>query len=379
MKQLKIEKLAYGGEGLGIQEGKVCFVEGALPGEEVQIEFTQNKSNFSRGRLVQVEKPSPHRVDPPCPYIVDCGGCQYQHVDYAEELKWKEIQVREYLARYLKIDEALVKPIQSVSKDYHYRNSITVQKAGDGVGFYAKDNKTLIPVANCLLAEERLEPIFKQPLEGVHAKVTYRISAEGEIVSDQQDKIFPVRVGDSLLYTHSKSFFQNNLAITAKIGEQLATWVQRLQPSEFMDLYAGVGTFTVLGAKGVKRAICVEESSFSLKALETNLQMTGLPYEILRGKVESVFPPYFFKSPVFERPFFFLDPPRIGMTERFSGFLAKEKSIDAMVYLSCHLGTLTRDLGIILKNGNYKITEVIPFDMFPRTKHIEIAVLCQRA
>lgn len=374
MTQLKIEKLAYGGEGIAFQEGKICFVEGGLPGEDVEAVFTQNKSNFARARVTQILKPSPQRTVPPCIYVKDCGGCQYQHVAYAEELRWKEIQAREYLARHLKIAESLVKPIQGGGEGYHYRNSITVQKCGSGVGFYGEDNETVIPVENCLLANERLVPIFKEAITAKSAKVTYRLSAEGEIVSDLQDKIFPVKAGEKLLYTHSKSFFQNNLPVTAQIGVQLAQWVKKIAPSEFMDLYAGVGTFTALAANGVKKAVCVEENPQSLKALEMNLEVSGVPHEILKGKVETVFRPYY-ELYEFEHPFFFLDPPRMGMSERFSEFLSKQKGIPAIAYLSCHLGTLARDLGTILKGGLFKITEVVPFDMFPRTKHIEILVL----
>ena len=199
MTQLKIEKLAYGGDGMAVQEGKVCFVEGALPGEDVEVRFTQNKANFARARITQILNPSAHRVEPPCPYVEKCGGCQYQHVDYAEELRWKEIQVREYLARHLKISESLVKPIQGAGEAFHYRNSITVQKCGSGVGFYGEDNETVIPVEDCLLADKTLAPIFKQAILVKSAKVTYRLSAEGEIVSDLSDKIYPIKVGERLI------------------------------------------------------------------------------------------------------------------------------------------------------------------------------------
>lgn len=375
--QIKIEKLAYGGEGIGFLEGRVCFVPGVLPGETAEIKILQEKKNFFRAEALRLLETSPARVEPPCPYVESCGGCQYQHADYQEELKWKGIQVREYLARNLKISEALVKPIVGCANPYHYRNSVTVHRAGEHAGFYSEDNRTVTPIEKCLLAEERLAPAFTQPWPNVEEKITYRLSAEGEMISDGLDKIFPIKVGEHLIYTAPKSFFQNNLEITARIGETVAGWVQKVKPDTFVDLYSGVGTFSVLSASGVKKIVCVEESRHSRPALKMNLEHLGIRHEILEGSVERVLSNYYRKN-VPDNAFVFVDPPRIGMMPKASTFLSFQKSIGALAYLSCHLGTLTRDLGILLKGGFFRIEEVIPFDMFPRTKHIEIAVLLKQ-
>src|SRR5690349_4262572 len=118
--EMTIERLAYGGEGIGRLEGKIFFIEGALPGEKVLARITQDKKKFLRGETVRVINPSPHRVVPPCPYLQECGGCQYQHLEYKEELRWKEIQVREYMERNLKIAPSLISPITPSPSSYHY-------------------------------------------------------------------------------------------------------------------------------------------------------------------------------------------------------------------------------------------------------------------
>src|SRR5260221_12069886 len=102
-KEILIQKIAYGGEGLGTLQGKICFVGNALPGENVRVQITENKKKFLNAKVVKRLTESPQRVTPPCPYLSDCGGCQYQHMTYEEELRWKEIQVREYFQRNLKI------------------------------------------------------------------------------------------------------------------------------------------------------------------------------------------------------------------------------------------------------------------------------------
>ena len=93
--ELKIEKLVFGGDGLGFVDGKACFVERSLPGEKVLARILSDKPNFMKAKLLRVLEASPLRIHPPCPYIERCGGCQYQHLPYLEELKWKELQVRE--------------------------------------------------------------------------------------------------------------------------------------------------------------------------------------------------------------------------------------------------------------------------------------------
>ncbi len=100
--ELKIEKLVFGGDGLGFVDGKACFVEGALPGEKIHARILNDKANFMKAKLIHILEASPLRIHPPCPYVERCGGCQYQHLPYAEELKWKEQQVRESFGQVFK-------------------------------------------------------------------------------------------------------------------------------------------------------------------------------------------------------------------------------------------------------------------------------------
>ena len=144
---LKIKSVAFGGEAVGVIEsaallakgpfgppplalaGKTCFVDAALASERVVASVTQEKRNFVRAKLVEVLDASPARVFPPCRYIDLCGGCQYQHVLYEEELKIKESQVREILERHAGISAKTVQPIRYSPKDYGYRNSVTLHRA----------------------------------------------------------------------------------------------------------------------------------------------------------------------------------------------------------------------------------------------------------
>ncbi len=376
-KQVQITKLAYGGEGIGIIDGKICFVENALPGETVIAKITETKPRFLRGKTRQILQASPARVAPPCVYVEQCGGCQYQHVDYTEELKWKEIQVREHLTRNLKIAPELVRPITASEVPYGYRGSVTIHEEHGRRGFFAKDNRTLIEIKSCLLASPALADVFKMPAQGGKPDTTYRVSKDGKMVSSHNDSFFEIEVGGQTLITHSKSFFQNNLEMTAAMAEKIRRKAVEAAPQTFVDLYAGVGTFTFLSAPKTT-LVLAEESSWGLQALEKNLEKQGLKGEVLKGKVEKIFPSWLQKSNL-KKAMVVVDPPRTGMAGDLAEKLGEHPEIENLAYVSCHLGTLTRDLGLILKKGRLKVDSAFPFDMFPRTKHIEILVFLSPA
>ena len=124
--ELIIGKCAFGGDGIALHEGKVYFVEGALPGERILAGVTEEKKNFSRAVILKILEPSSHRVDPPCPYVEHCGGCQYQHVDYREELRLKETQLAEIFRNMPGVSPEKIMPIAASDSDYGYRHSVTL-------------------------------------------------------------------------------------------------------------------------------------------------------------------------------------------------------------------------------------------------------------
>lgn len=378
---LDISKLAYGGEGLAFADGKACFVEGALPGESVSVEVVQEKSNFTRARLLKVLEASPHRVTPPCHYAAQCGGCQYQHAAYEEELRWKELQVREYFQKELRLPAEITAPIRHTGKPYGYRHAVTLHAAAKGQrpGYFARDNRSLIAVDECLLAAPGLSPVFSEGRPAQEAgDRTYRLAADGRVISDQKPVLFQMEAGRERFWTHSQSFFQNNPEVAALMAEQAAAWTRAVAPEVFLDLYAGCGFFGLSAAPDACHVIFVEENPGSLEALDANLRTFKRQAVILKGEVERVIPKKWESLPAGRR-MVFLDPPRKGIGENLALLLAREDAVDALIYVSCHLGTLVRDLKKMVSPGGLSVREVIPFDMFPRTKHIEIAVLLTRS
>lgn len=380
--ELKIEKLVFGGDGLGFVEGKACFVAGTLPDEKVLARILSDKPNFMRASLLRVLEPSPHRIPPPCPYIERCGGCQYQHLPYAQELKCKEQQVRESFAQVFKGDEIAILPIQSGAKDYGYRKSITIHRATEKnnkpqrLGFIGRDNHSKVLIDYCMLADERLKEVFtaEHKLNRREEKRAFKLDEKGRIFTSDEERLYRVSVDGRSFWTSSLGFFQNNIEVTELIAKKLAEYIAAVKPFRFLDLYAGVGTFPLLTARDVPEIHCFEDNPYSTGCLRRNVQEFDFPLAgIFAGKVEKTFPRFMVRSP---KPgtLVFMDPPRQGIASSLAVFLAKEEAGENLFYLSCDLQILLRDLKQILATGRYKVREVTPFDMFPRTKHIEVLV-----
>ncbi|MFA5160438.1 MAG: hypothetical protein WC484_08060, partial [Candidatus Omnitrophota bacterium] len=206
--------------------------------------------------------------------------------------------------------------------------------------------------------------------------------------------------------------FQNNIEVTELIAKKLAEYITVIKPSRFLDLYAGVGTFPLLVAHDVPETHCFEDNPFSTGCLRRNVKELELPLAgIFAGKVEKTFPRFIVHSPntnqskrsgpnTYQLPqsdnwgspcphpeeemkdkdspkpgaLVFMDPPRQGIASSLADFLSKEDVGENIFYLACDLQILLRDLKQILAANRYKVREVIPFDMFPRTKHIEVLV-----
>ncbi len=384
--EIKIEKLVFGGDGLGFVNGKAFFVEGALPGEKVLVRILIEKPNYAKASLLRVLEPSPHRIIPVCPYVERCGGCQYQHLPYPEELKWKEKQVLESFQQSLQFDLKLLSPIQCGKKEYGYRNSISLHRTTEKnnkpqrLSFIGRDNYSKVMIDHCMLAEDHLKEIFtaEHQLGRKEERRSFKLDEKNRIFTSDEERIYRIRAGNQSLWTSSIGFFQNNIPVTELIGKQLAAWVKAVKPTRFIDLYSGVGTFSLLSAATVPEIFCFEESVHSIGCARRNFKEANVPLTgVFTGKVEKTFPRFILSN---QKPgtMIFMDPPRLGIASSLATLLSKEAVAENIVYLSCDLQILLRDLKHILTNNRYEIQAVVPFDMFPRTKHIEVLAHLQK-
>lgn len=356
-----IGDIAFGGEGVARVDDFVVFVPFVLVGEEVEIEVTEVKRSFARGRLVRIVQASEHRVTPPCRYFGDCGGCQYQHIDYATQLQLKHKQIVDLFQRIGGFPAAVIDPVVPCPAPYGYRNRIMIRsqwdktKQGLNIGFIRHDNRWVVDLDECKIAEPALnleiQRVRANPPPKGGVKVVLRIAPEGWVVPRD-------------------SFFQNNFHLLPRLVDTVRGRIQASGARHLVDAYCGVGFFAVELADLVESFVGIEIDRMAIEAARRNAVARGRQNgEFLAGDVAAHLPPWL-KRWTAAATAVVLDPPRAGCS-RESLDLLRESQPGQVVYVSCHPATLARDLNALCRDGVYELVNVTPLDMFPQTQHVE--------
>ena len=356
-----IDDVAFGGEGVARVDDFVVFVPFVLPEEKVEVEVTEVKKRFARARLLKVLKASPHRVTAPCRYFGDCGGCQYQHIAYASQLELKHQQIAALLERVGGFAKAVIDPVIPCPQPYGYRNRIMIRsqwdkfKQGLNIGFIRADNRLVVDIEECLIAEPALNAQIQQvrahppPKGGL--KVVLRIAPENWAVPKD-------------------SFFQNNFFLLPKLVEVVRERLQASGARFLIDAYCGVGFFSVELADLVESFAGIEVDQQAAKAARLNAAARQRGNgQFLVGRVEELLPEVLGRFQA-QTTAIMLDPPRTGCPAATLELLRQARPRQ-ILYVSCHPATLARDLNILCANTVFDLMKIVPLDMFPQTQHIE--------
>ncbi len=408
--ELEIATLTNLGSGLGrvalpgSDEAKwVVMVPFTLPGERVRVRVFRNHKNFSEADLVKVLTPSPHRVTAPCPVFGRCGGCQYQHLAYAEQLTWKQRQVAELLKHMAGIEFA-VAPVVPSPRDYGYRSKITphfnpprVAREGSAgtqpqempIGFLRQGTRfDLVDVPQCIIATEAINARLPEVRAGIlaraaageyHRGATVLLrDANGEVTTNYE-AVITETVDDLKLHFLARDFFQNNPfilpAFTAYVREQAAATGARF----LVDAYCGSGLFALSASPAFERVAGIELSESSIRFARENAAANGISNTMFRaGDAAQIFAGLSAEAPAFapSDTVVIIDPPRKGCDEPFLQQLFNFAP-RAVVYVSCDPATQMRDLTHFLTAG-YTLTAAQPFDLFPQTRHLECVLTLRR-
>lgn len=356
-----IHDLAFGGEGVGRLEELVVFVPFVIPGEVVEVEVTEVKKKFARARLVRVVQASPERVEPPCRYFGQCGGCQYQHIGYAAQLRLKHKQISDLFQRIGGFSGVVIDPVAPCPEPYGYRNRIMVrtqwnkQQKRIELGFLGIDNEFVVDITECLLAEavlnEDLQKVRANPPPRGGLKVTLRVTPEGWVVPRD-------------------SFFQNNFFLLPKLVETVRERLQDAGTRHLIDAYCGVGFFALELADLVESFVGVEYDALAIKAAKANMAERGLKNgQFVSGPAEDYLGGLLARHPGVPTTLV-IDPPRTGVPPDALQRIRRARP-HQVIYVSCHPATLARDLQILCADGAYTLAKVTPHDMFPQTQHVE--------
>ncbi len=425
--ELEITTLTNLGSGLGrvtlpgeTEARWVVMVPFTLPGERVRARVFRNQKNFSEADVVAVLTPSPQRVDPACPLYGRCGGCQYQHLAYPEQLAWKRRQVEELLKHMAGL-EFPVAPVIGSPKEYGYRSKITphfatprvaagLGEAGPGsatpattsppdfpIGFLRQGTRfDLVDVPRCPIATEAINARLPEVRAGIRSGVaegkyvrgaTVLLRDAGGAVTTNYDEIVTEDVAQTVpqsgiatpkslkLRFLARDFFQNNPfilpAFTGYVRDQAAASGAR----HLVDAYCGSGLFALTCASSFAQVTGIEISESSVVFARQNAQLNGITNATFQaGDASAIFAGLLFPA---ADTAVVIDPPRKGCDEAFLRQLFAYGP-RAVVYVSCDPATQMRDLRLFTEAG-YVLAAVQPFDLFPQTRHLECVITLRKA
>ena len=382
--ELDIHDVAARG-GVGRYEGEVVFVPYTIAGECVRVKVTSHRKNFIEAELAEVITPSPHRVAPRCPYFgprpsaantpTPCGGCQYQHIAYAEQLAIKKRQIIAALQRIGGIAEPPVADPIASPEPFGYRNKITMQvdPRRKFIGFHGMDHCTPLDIARCDIAAEPLNQALATyraappPAERPYT-LLLRLDSRGMVAGGQQ--MLEETIGDMTLEVPANAFFQVNRGLIGELVSQVGQRITRVGHRHLLDAYCGVGLFTIALATQLDSGIGIEFDKHATIWARKNARRLGHRHlRFFEGHVESRMRGALELLPR-EKTTLLVDPPRAGLSDNVMASVTSA-ALPQVIYVSCDFGTFARDAKLLLAAG-YNLVGVQPVDMFPQTAHCEV-------
>ncbi|MDD4869719.1 MAG: class I SAM-dependent RNA methyltransferase [Kiritimatiellae bacterium] len=393
--ELKIDDVVYRGKGLARLDGKVIFVPGVLPDEVVKVKITYHGKNFSEARLLEIIKASPLRIKPVCPLVPGadsrqntiCPGCIYQHAEYSAEVDFKQKQFINLLERMGGVDPAVCLPAVPSPNFMGYRNKIVlhgaVNRETPSLGYFSEDNRTVVDVPSCPLARQEINDLlgrtradnnFARTVTD-HLTATFRFTEKDGALMwvGQHNEDNPWLTESSVLgdvKVPRGSFFQVNVTVADLIILYVIGLIKQVNPGFIIDLYCGVGMFTLAAAKaGVKNIFGVDMDPNAISAAEQNVKNRQIKNIEFKSTTAQKGLKWAFGKVDKRKTTVIVDPPRRGLEKQVVERLATMQPA-GIIYISCAADTMARDVKQ-LKTAGYSVRSTRLFDMFPRTSYFE--------
>jgi 23S rRNA (uracil1939-C5)-methyltransferase len=413
-----IQSMAFRGYGVARVEGKVLFIPYSVSGEKVRVEIVQEKKDYSIGRLKEIVAPSPRRVNPPCPYFGVCGGCHWQHIDYAFHGGLKKEILGEILQRIGRIREIPPISVVPAPDPYDYRVRVQLKVDGNRMGYFQERSHHIVDIDHCPISHplvneliflfrkefprpyqmEEIE-IDVSPEEGKGVLLLHPLPVEAGVESLlkaflQTHPILKavalvtrgksILVGDPRFYftvsvnhrekkklrlgVSPESFSQVNPEQNRKLIQTVLEFSEVKKDETVLDLYSGIGNFTLPLAVEAGKVFGIEDNRKAVEDARFNAERNGIECRFIPGRVEEVL-----ENWARERPdLIVLDPPRTGCKTILDQVVRLKPR--KMVYVSCEPTTFSRDLRLFSERG-YKLERLSLIDMFPQSYHMEVVGL----
>ena len=390
-----VDKLVYGGGGLGRLDGRAVLAPFVLPGERARVRAASEKPGLVHASLLQVLAASPERIAALCPYFTHCGGCHYQHAPYELQLSLKRAILEDQLRRIGKIEPPA--EIEVVAGEpWNYRNRVQLRTDRAELGYRQAQSHRLCPIASCPIASPAINAAIGILREMLRDPRWPRFIRSFELFTDETQmqlnvleterpvarrffdwcaERIPGWVSGSLDYAaagytwrvSSGSFFQVNRFLIGSLIDRAIDGAAGLEGGKALDLYAGVGLFSLPLARRFAQVTAVESGTRAVEDLRFNAGRAGVVVQAERANAEA-----FLDTLEIAPDFVLLDPPRAGTGKRMVERLA-QLHVPRIAMVSCDPATLARDLSGLLRAG-YHIQRMTLIDLFPQTYHLETVV-----
>ncbi len=420
--EINIERLVYGGKGLGRHNNMVVFVPDVITGENALVEIKAIKKDYAEAELIKIIKPSPHRIAPPCPIYHECGGCQWMHIDYPFQVQSKKRILSETFKRTLKMDDIAIQPLIPSSTPLNYRQRVQFKvKHENGnyqIGYYKRETHQLVDVDECLL----LRPLLNKALKNIremlnsdkasqfknlnefhmHCSSNERamvliLYADGikkeeldnlfkeikEAVSETAGIIFidkykkRITTGNPFIEEElqgigfrisADSFSQIDWELNKTLVKLALNYIGSERYKNSLDLFCGIGNFTLFIAKNADNVIGIDSGKTAIDDAEYNSKKNLIPnISFMYNDVKYGMASLLAEGKKFD--LVLIDPPRNGVGKDSVNLIVRFQP-SKIIYISCNPVTLSRDVAHFKAKG-YEIKRLQAVDMFPQTYHIE--------
>lgn len=433
-----IQNLGINGEGItriqdGEMENKVCFVDFALPGEKINIDITDSKSKFCKGKLNKIIERSAYRVEPKCPYFAICGGCDLQHLEISKQREFKKKKVTDALRKSIE-DNTIINDTK-YSNEWEYRNKMVFAVRDENgqkkIGMFHRSSHRVIEIDKCLLTNEIINSFLLKSRDFImssnysaynektkkgdikyivireynsnflvtivatknlslkdfyeYLNSTYNIGvsivisdSETEILSGKYKHLFGLEYLEIIEYgvrykLNNLGFLQVNNDMKKAMYDMVLSFVKK--DTNVIDAYGGAGLLSAILSHKVKSVTGIEineSASNSAKTLAKENKLNNVKF--ICDDVEKALPN---TLDGLQNITLVLDPPRCGCSRGVcETILSTSDRINKIIYISCNPATLGRDLEILSKV--FVVKQIIPYDLFPQTKHVETLVVLER-
>jgi 23S rRNA (uracil1939-C5)-methyltransferase len=411
MAEIEISAMTFGAFGVGRIGGKAVMVPGGVVSDRLNVEIVSERRDYSVAKIREVVRASADRRTAPCPYLPRCGGCDWQHIEYGAQVRFKGEVVARELSHALGIEIDPGGLVEEAPAEFGYRSRIRLRVGAKGaLGFYEAASNTIVEIDSCMVAEagmrmpshlarslgKRVEEIEvvrdgarevqvahlkKPPTEEDLRRARNVLEADGEIAgivlragtsrSTVGDATISIELEDRLsIEVDADLFSQVNRAQNRKLVASVMEMAAIHESSAVLDLYCGAGNFSMPAARRGARVTGVDDDAGAIAAAARNaerLKFNGAQFVAMKASATADF----LHRARYRPDIIILDPPRTGALDLMPPIVKLRAA--SVIYVSCDVTTLARDLRVLTGAG-YKIKRVRGFDFFPNTHHVEIAV-----